>query len=62
MASEQTQPSAASEESNVCVAVKIRPLVAFEIDDGCRESLFVTPGCPQVGLVSLFPNPDSGQE
>ncbi|GLI69654.1 hypothetical protein VaNZ11_014325 [Volvox africanus] len=37
-----------AEESNVCVAVKIRPLVASEIDEGCRESLFVTPGCPQV--------------
>ncbi|PNH11829.1 Chromosome-associated kinesin KIF4 [Tetrabaena socialis] len=32
----------------VCVAVKIRPLVASEVDDGCRESLFVTPGVPQV--------------
>ncbi|GIM16243.1 hypothetical protein Vretimale_18832, partial [Volvox reticuliferus] len=42
---EITQPG---EESNVCVAVKIRPLVASEIDEGCRESLFVTPGCPQI--------------
>ncbi|GFR40655.1 hypothetical protein Agub_g1240 [Astrephomene gubernaculifera] len=37
-----------AEESNVCVAVKIRPLSPTELDDGCRESLFVTPGLPQV--------------
>lgn len=36
------------EGSNVCVAVKIRPMVPTELDDGCRESLFVTPGLPQV--------------
>ncbi|KAG2494778.1 hypothetical protein HYH03_007022 [Edaphochlamys debaryana] len=33
---------------NVCVAVKLRPLVASEQEDGCRESVFVTPGLPQV--------------
>lgn len=40
--------AASAEESNVCVAVKIRPLVPAEVDDGCRETLFVTPGLPQV--------------
>ncbi|KAG2444138.1 hypothetical protein HYH02_009078 [Chlamydomonas schloesseri] len=40
--------SPSAEESNVCVAVKIRPLVPAEVDDGCRETLFVTPGLPQI--------------
>ncbi|GLC45179.1 hypothetical protein PLESTB_000427200 [Pleodorina starrii] len=40
--------SQAPEESNVCVAVKIRPLVASEVEDGCRQCVSVTPGCPQV--------------
>eukprot|EP00198_Chlamydomonas_reinhardtii_P003876 XP_001693212.1 kinesin family member heavy chain [Chlamydomonas reinhardtii] len=40
--------AASAEESNVCVAVKIRPLVPAEVDDGCRETLFVTPGLPQI--------------
>lgn len=32
----------------MCVAVKIRPLAQAELDDACRESLFVSPGLPQV--------------
>ncbi len=48
---ENTAPrAAAEEESNVCVAVKIRPLVPSEIEDSCRETLFVAPGVPQVDL------------
>lgn len=35
---------AKDEECSVCVAVKVRPLVPSELDDGCRESLFVSPG------------------
>ena len=41
--------AAASEEISVCVAVKIRPLVASEVDQGCRCILNVTPGQAQVG-------------
>ncbi len=32
----------------MCVAVKIRPLIPMEVDQGCRLSLSVTPGQPQV--------------
>lgn len=36
------------EECSVCVAVKLRPLVQSESDQGCKQSLSVTPGLPQV--------------
>jgi len=32
----------------VCVAVNIRPLIDIELDQGCQECLFVTPGINQV--------------
>jgi hypothetical protein len=35
-------------EESVCVAVNIRPLIDIELDQGCQECLFVTPGLNQV--------------
>ncbi|GBF91684.1 kinesin family member heavy chain [Raphidocelis subcapitata] len=35
-------------EESVCVAVNIRPLIDIELDQGCQECLFVTPGLSQV--------------
>ncbi|KIZ01228.1 kinesin family member 3/17 [Monoraphidium neglectum] len=40
-------PGKKSEES-VCVAVNIRPLIEIELDQGCQECLYVTPGLGQV--------------
>ena len=42
-----SMPGRKSEES-VCVAVNIRPLIDIELDQGCQECLFVTPGIGQV--------------
>jgi hypothetical protein len=46
------------EGCSVCVAVKIRPLVPAEIDQGCRLCMSVTPGLPKVkgwdATISLF--------
>ena len=36
-------------EESVCVAVNIRPLIDIELDQGCQECLYVTPGLGQVG-------------
>lgn len=35
-------------EESVCVAVNIRPLIDIELDQGCQECLYVTPGTSQV--------------
>lgn len=43
-----TPGGAKDEECSVCVAVKIRPLVPSELDEGCRECLYVEPGTSQV--------------
>lgn len=45
-------PGKKSEES-VCVAVNIRPLIEIELDQGCQECLYVTPGLGQVRLQRL---------
>ncbi|KAI8464754.1 MAG: hypothetical protein J3K34DRAFT_525930 [Monoraphidium minutum] len=46
------RPSAAGaakkSEESVCVAVHIRPLIDIELDQGCQECLFVTPGSGQI--------------
>ncbi|KAL6746535.1 hypothetical protein V8C86DRAFT_2939694 [Haematococcus lacustris] len=39
---------AEAEVTNVCVVVNVRPLVASEVEQGSRASLFVAPGLPQV--------------
>lgn len=41
------------EECSVCVAVKIRPLVPSELEQGSRSCLLVAPGIPQVLDVGL---------
>lgn len=46
--------SAAEEDCAVQVAVHIRPLIDSEQEAGCEESLFVTPGAPQVGCPDVF--------
>lgn len=45
------------EECSVCVAVKIRPLVQSESDQGCKLSLSVTPGLPQVTPIHIHMHP-----
>lgn len=42
------------EECSVCVAVKIRPLVQNETEQGCKSSLSVAPGTPQVSIKTAF--------
>jgi hypothetical protein len=42
------EPAGAEESCSVCVAVKLRPLVASEVSDGCRECMAVDPGTTQV--------------
>lgn len=36
----------------VCVAVHVRPLIEQEVQEGCAPCLDVTPGAPQVCLMS----------
>lgn len=40
------------DECCVCVAVKVRPLVASEVALGCDECLAITPGRPQLRIGS----------
>jgi hypothetical protein len=51
---------------NVVVAVKIRPLVAAEVEQGCRASLSVIPGAqPQVTLTAaetIGRQPEAGED
>eukprot|EP00798_Chlamydomonas_sp_ICE-L_P008275 gene8275-1544_t len=42
--------AAKDEECSVCVAVNVRPLVESEREQGCRSSLGVAPGIPQVAI------------
>lgn len=38
--------TAAAQES-VCVAVNVRPLIESELIEGCKPTLYITPGEPQ---------------
>lgn len=42
------QEDASKAGESVCVAINIRPLVAAELEEGCKECLTITPGEPQV--------------
>lgn len=47
-----TMPASSADECSVCVAVKIRPLVPSEQEQGCRTSFTVPVGRPVVSAAA----------
>lgn len=53
MVASDSKQDAADSESNVRVAVHVRPLIASEQEDGCQEgSIFVASDVPQARLLT----------